>query len=467
MKSQKRELFLFSAWDRSGLEAHLSRMAEKGWRLEKITSYSLTYRRTEPKKLTFCVCYYPKASAFAPGPTEDQETFYAFCQHAGWELAAEWAQLQIFCNEREDPVPIETDPALELETIHKAMKRSGLPSQMVLALIALLQGGMLVSGLRRDPVGVLSSSSSLVSGLCWILVLILTGTETVCYYRWRARAKKAAERGEFLATGSRVRLQKALLVIVGIALLYYVLSVFTSGNRMMMTIMPLMFLWMGLLFVSVNAIRNGLKRKKVSTNVNRAVTLGAAFVLAYAMVGIILFGVLYASVHGWFAGDQGTYQYHGTVFTIYDDELPLAVEDLLGTEYDEDSYTREWRDNASLLLARYEARQHPRFDAENYKDLPCLEYTVTLVKVPALYGLCKDALLAEYDGSDEYWQGRAYAPIDAAPWGAAEAYRVVDAEYGPWDIYLLCYPDRFVEFRPDWEPSGEQMRLVGERLGKG
>ena len=89
------------------------------------------------------------------------------------------------------------------------------------------------------------------------------------------------------------------------------------------------------------------------------------------------------------------------------------------------------------------------------------------MKVPALYGLCKDALLAEYDGSDEYWQGRAYAPIDAAPWGAAEAYRVVDAEYGPWDIYLLCYPDRFVEFRPDWEPSGEQMRLVGERLGKG
>ena len=46
-----------------------------------------------------------------------------------------------------------------------------------------------------------------------------------------------------------------------------------------------------------------------------------------------------------------------------------------------------------------------------------------------------------------------------------EAYRVMDEEYGPWDRYLLCYPDRFVEFRPDWELTPEQMALVGEKLG--
>ena len=116
MKTTKKEMFLFSGWDRSGLEEHLARMAEKGWLVEKITSYCLIYRKIEPKKLTFCVCYYPKASSFAPGPTEDQETFYEFCQHAGWVLAAEWAQLQMFYNERENPVPIETDPVMELET---------------------------------------------------------------------------------------------------------------------------------------------------------------------------------------------------------------------------------------------------------------------------------------------------------------------------------------------------------------
>ena len=465
MKDKKRELFLFSAWDRTGLEDHLSRMAEKGWLVEKLTSFSLIYRRTDPKKLTFCICYYPKASAFAPGPSEDQQTFYEFCQYAGWVLAAEYAQLQIFYNEREDPVPIETDPLLELETIHKTMKRSGLPAQILLAVLALFQGGLLISSFRRDPIGLLSSSSSLFTGLCWVLVLVMTAAEVIAYCRWRSRARKAAERGEFLPSSSRVRLQAACLVIVGAGLLYYALSVFTSGDRMMITIMPLMFLWMGLLFFLVNAIRNGLKRKKVSANVNRVVTIVSAFVLAYAMVGAIIFGVLYGGSRGWFAGEQGTYQYHGSVFTIYDDELPLTVEGLTGAAYSEDAYTREWRDAASLLLAQYTARQHPRFDAENYRELPVLEYTVTQVKIPALYNMCKNALLAEYDGSDEIWQDRVYAPIDPIPWGAAEAYRVMDEEYGPWDRYLLCYPDRFVEFRPDWELTPEQMALVGEKLG--
>ena len=465
MKDKKRELFLFSAWDRTGLESHLSRMAEKGWLVEKTTSFGLVYRRTEPKKLTFCICYYPKASAFAPGPSEDQQTFYDFCQHAGWVLTAEYAQLQIFYNERENPVPIETDPALELETIHKTMKRSALPSQILLAVLALAQGGLLISSLRRDPIAVLSSAANLFTGLCWVLVLVMTAAEVIAYYRWRARAKKAAERGEFLPSTSRIRLQIACLAIVGVGLLYYILSVFTSGDRMMMTIILLMFLWMGLLFFSVNAIRNGLKRKKASTNVNRVVTIVSAFVLAYAMVGVLIFGVLYGDSHGWFTGKQDTYQYHGSVFTIYDDALPLTVEDLTGEEYGDGVYTREWRDDASLLLAQYVARQHPRFDAENYRDLPTLEYTVTQVKLPALYDLCKNALLAEYDGSDEIWEDLAYAPIDPAPWGAAEAYRVMDGEYGPWDRYLLCYPDRFVEFRPDGELTAAQMALVGEKLG--
>jgi len=462
MKNKKRRFELFSAWDRSGLEAHLARMAEQGWLLEKIDSFGWVYRKTEPKKLTFCVCYYPKASAFAPGPSEDQQTFYEFCQYAGWVLAAEYAQLQIFYNERENPVPIETDPMLELETIHQAMKRNSLPAQLLLAALAALNGGMLVSSFLRDPVRELSSASSLLTGVCWALVLVLVAAEIIGYYRWRAKARKAAERGEFLVTKSRIRLQKASLFILAVVLAYYFLSVFTSGNRMMMTLAPLMFLWAGLLFVLVRVIMDGLKRRKVSTNVNRAVTIGAAVVLGYAMLGVITLGVLYASNRGWFAGDRGTYQYHGAVFTVYDDELPLTVEDLLGVDYG-DCYTREWRDDASLLLARYEAHQHPRFDAEDYVNLPRLEYTVTQVRLPALYGLCRDALLAEYDGKDEVWENRAYAPIDAGPWGALEAFRVMDDE--PWDRYLLCYPDRFVEFNPDWELSAAQMAAVGEKLG--
>ena len=463
-KDTKKRVELYSIWDHTGLEDHLARMAERGWLVEKIGNLFWSYRRVAPKRRAFCVTYCPKASDFAPGPTEEQETFYAFCRHAGWELAASCAQLQVFVNEGEDPVPIETDPVLELDTIHKTVKRGVLPVQGLLAVTALLNGALLAAQLARDPIQVLSSASSFVSAICWMLVLLLTGSEVIAYYRWRARAKQAAERGEFLATNSRIKLQITSLAITAGVLLYYFLSIFTSGDPVMMAVAPLMFLGLGLLIFLANALKRFLKRKKVSAGVNRAATLAACFILSLALMGGVTFGMLVGMQKGWFAGKQGTYQVHGSVFTVYADPLPLSVEDLTGGAYGGDAYTREWRDDASLALARYEARQHPRFDGEDYMDLPRLEYTVTLVKFPALYSLCKRSLLAEYDGSEEYWEDRKYALQDPAPWGAEEAYRVMD-QYGAWDIYLLCYPDRFVELRPSWELTAEQAALVGERLG--
>ena len=127
MKDLKRRMELYSLYDRSGMEEHLAQMAEQGWLLEKIGAYLWTYRRIEPKRLTFSVCYFPKASQFDPAPSEEQETFYDFCAHTGWVLAAANAQLQVFYNERPHPVPIETDPVAEVEAFRKDMKKRFLP----------------------------------------------------------------------------------------------------------------------------------------------------------------------------------------------------------------------------------------------------------------------------------------------------------------------------------------------------
>lgn len=464
MRDKKRRMLLHSMWDHTGLEAHFARMAEKGWMVDKITNWGLVYRRIEPKKLTFCVCYYPKVTAFTPEPAEGQETFYDFCQHTGWELAASWAQIQVFCNERETPIPIETDPALELDTIHRSMKRGALLGNILLLLVTLLQVGLLIVRLRQDPIGLLAEAGTFFTGMCWTLVLLITGSEIAAYYRWRSKAKKAAERGEFLATNSRIGLQVVCLVIVGVGLAYYILSVVTSGDQLMMVIMLLMFLGMGLMMLLVNVLKEHLKRRKVSAKVNVAVTLAVAMALSFALIGGITAGMIAGMNRGWFSGGRDTYQYHGSVFTVYADEMPLTLEELTGAEYGENDYVRELRDSASLLLAQYTARQHPRFDAEDYIHLPVLAYTVTQVKFPSLYNLCKNALLAEYDGSDEFWP-ISYRPIDPGPWGAAEAYRVAEENGDPWNIYLLCYPDRLVEFRPDWEMTEAQMALAGEKLG--
>ena len=137
MKDKKRRFEIFSFLDYTGIAAHLSKMAEKGWMVESMTNFGWTYRRIEPKKLTFYVSYYPKASEFDPEPTEEQKIFHDFCEHTGWILAAVSAQMQIFYNERENPVPIETDPMLEVETIHAAAKKSYLPAYFVLLAVGI------------------------------------------------------------------------------------------------------------------------------------------------------------------------------------------------------------------------------------------------------------------------------------------------------------------------------------------
>lgn len=463
----KRRLETFSFYDRTGLEKHLARMAEQGWLLEKIGQFFWTYRKAEPQALTFSVCYFPKASQFDPGPSEEQQTFYDFCEHTGWTLAASSAQLQVFYNRRPDPIPIETDPVMELDAIHRTMKRSFLPSQLVMLVMAMLNGALMVWRLVDDPVEELARSSTLLTGMCWLLIVVLVGVECGGYLLWHRRAVRAAERGEFLTSHSHRKLQIAALVLLGVWLMYYLLSVFTSGNRMMTAVVVIMFcVYVPGVFLVTNGVKGFLKRRRASAKVNRVATIVIALAAAYALVGVIVFGTLYANKHGVFAGDrEETYQYNGHTFTAYHDELPLTVEDLLYVDSDGYSYWQQWGEE-SLLLGRYVMEQRPRFDAPNNKEAPRLNYTIVLVKAPFLYGLCRDTFLHQWEG-DWYWDSE-YVPADAAPWGAVEAYRELDGEYGLRNQYLLCYPDRIVEiqFDYDWgEITPAQMAIVGEKLG--
>lgn len=145
MRAKKRRLEAYSFYDHTGIVRHLEKMAEKGWLIEKITNMGWVYRRIEPKLLHFAVSYYPKASEFDPEPSEEQKDFQDFCAHTGWMLATTSAQMQIFYNERENPTPIETDPEMEIETIHCAAKKGFLPTQILLLVIGILQAGIFIS----------------------------------------------------------------------------------------------------------------------------------------------------------------------------------------------------------------------------------------------------------------------------------------------------------------------------------
>ena len=84
MKDTRKFFPLFTFYDRTGIEKYLEDKASGGWLLEKITGFGWKFRRIEPKKLHYMVTYFPKASAFDPSPTSQQQEFTEFCEYHGW-----------------------------------------------------------------------------------------------------------------------------------------------------------------------------------------------------------------------------------------------------------------------------------------------------------------------------------------------------------------------------------------------
>lgn len=223
MLKTKYEYNFYSFYDHTGMEQHFEKMAAQGWLIEKL-GYFWRYRRIGPQALRFSVVYYSEASEFDPTkPSEGELTFYDFCAQAGWNKAASRAQMNVFYNEDANAVPIETDAALQVETLHQSMKKEQLIAWFLMLALALWIFFDMRMGFIRDFAAALSCLSALSAILDSVLLFLLCALELGGYYIWRRRAKREAELGRFLPTRSHLVLQMlALLVLVmGCAVVLY------------------------------------------------------------------------------------------------------------------------------------------------------------------------------------------------------------------------------------------------------
>jgi len=140
------------------------------------------------------------------------------------------------------------------------------------------------------------------------------------------------------------------------------------------------------------------------------------------------------------------------------EEPPLKIEDLMDVSYD--NYITLTDPNASLLMSRLEVNQRHHFDDEPSTDIPCLQYKLYRVNVPALYSFfekqMKRTVLLGYD------RGRLDA-LDEDVFGAVNAYRVV-LDGRDMNRYVLCYPDTLVDIETNWSLTEGEMEIIGEKL---
>ena len=156
---------------------------------------------------------------------------------------------------------------------------------------------------------------------------------------------------------------------------------------------------------------------------------------------------------------MGQYDWDGLTMDIYDDPLPLEVEDLAQVDA---RWSKEARLQESPLLAYGDYRQDLLYTEEiqGYE----LRYEITDVKVPFLYDFVKDGFIR--DNQDEVLE-KYLIPVDPAPWEAEEVYQVSWSGGVLDDTYLVCWEKRIVEIKFYWTPTQEQIQIAAERLKPG
>ncbi len=402
--------------------------ARKGWLLVEICKVFWRFKRIEPKKLHFCVTYFPHISAQDTNATPELLEYREMCAHDGWKLATALNTTQVFYHEGENPIPIETDPMLQVQTIHdlKMQTIRGYGKELIgdffwLLVFALMgmKVGMIKLALEWYPIFLL-----LAAGLRILMILL----ETTQHFLWFWRAKRyAGIYGELLEPGSTLtRLGLICMLAVTLWFTYQMCGIWLWLFNMVFVL--------GLVFPVICWISDWLWLHDVTGK--QMAVIGLAF-----GIGFIFVLRMSASLADALLPE---YHYPGSKWTSYEDDPPMTIWDIAGPGA-ESSNALAWSQE-TIVLAKYFARTSCQLDGEYLS----LDYDVIEVKWPFLY----DLFLKDDMGD------HSYVETDPTPWGADRAY--YSAERNDW---ILCYEDRFVGIGMPWEPSAEEMAQVGALLG--
>ena len=464
MKDTKRQFKMFSFFDFDGITAHMEKMAADGWMLEQTTNRYWIFRRTQPKKLKFAVTYFPQASEFDPYPTEELQAFNEFCQAAGWKPAASMAQMQIFYNENENPLPIETDSMVQVNTIHKAMKKNFIPSSLLMMVLSLMILVMNVAKFFVNPISVLSSNADFFTSFSYIMLFMISAVELGQYYTWRKKAVALAEEGQSIPSGKTAKLfQMVVLAVMMIMLLIYAIMSLGIVSPWLLLVIFVIFGGSGVLAFH---LKEFMRRKNVSRHVNMVVTFGSVMLISLSMVFIVVWAAVNYDLPTIANESQpvGSYTHNGFEFDIYNDTVPLRLEDFIETDYTD--YSVQNRQSGSIMLSVSEVHQDATV---NRQGVPELIYEVTEVKFAPVYNMCFEEIFYSIDdGRDENipeeFKAKLIEQQDSA-WSADKVYRLYyNGEYE--DRWLICWDDRIVELRiyNTEELTDRQKAVIAEKL---
>lgn len=185
---KKRTLMLHSDYDHTGICRYLEQEARRGWLLEDI-NFGWCFRSAPPQEVRYAVTYYKDGDPY--DPPEGQKDYFDLCAAAGWELVAQRRTMQVFRTEDPHAVPIETEPEVQVENVHRAMKSYLLNRSFYLLIMTLSL--LLRYWTYKDFLFTAEHGSVLwLNLLLYVGVVFYEAAELLTYWHWRIRARRAA-----------------------------------------------------------------------------------------------------------------------------------------------------------------------------------------------------------------------------------------------------------------------------------
>ncbi|MFI3249598.1 MAG: DUF2812 domain-containing protein [Eubacteriales bacterium] len=194
MKTKKLGYSNRCLYDLEGIRETLEKMALKGWKCIKFGHFFTHYEKIQPQTLHYNVIFLPSLSSLDGVPTKKLETLIEMCEESGWEYICQWGNAVIFCSSQDNPLPIETDEALKLKSIHKSMKKEFLPAQFVMMVLFPLIAWMQTTNIHTRPEQ-FYGGFGIFSLLGAIIVTISMALTTVQYFHWFKQSSIAVEQG--------------------------------------------------------------------------------------------------------------------------------------------------------------------------------------------------------------------------------------------------------------------------------
>lgn len=460
MSRTKRLFVPLSPYEQQAMETLLEKQAAQGWLLSKMGSWFWMFTETDPRPLQFAVTYFSKASEYDPLPTDGQRDKEALCAQSGWHLAARRHDLQVFYSADADVPPLETDPVVRVESLYRAMVRLTVRPRLFTAALCLFWILRCLLDFRKDAIRFLSDRFDVITLPVWFLMLAACMVETIACLVWHRRAKPAAEEsGLFLPPHIPTRISWAL---VAIAILLLCLAAFGAA------LPPQWYLaWLTICFVAIGGgtlLRKRLREKDYPTGLNQAIT--SFVVLAAYTVGIVVLLAVSIAAHPGQADHvvAGSYESNGRTYEIYNDPIPLSVNDLAETDAVYSSMA--FADSASPLL-RQRMYDHSPI-VPQYAGAPTVWYTIYDTDFAFVQDIVVNQLLTEH--RDEVQEDGtvltdSYFSLTPAPTGVESAYQLQWSTTGPIPQYLLCWPGRVVELSFAYlQPTDAQLAKAAEFL---